>query len=71
MAGTYGAKALSVFPDIKGTTLALMNAIRQFLAVILVLISELFFNGTIVPVATIIFCYSMVIVIFHILSRQN
>ena len=43
-----------------GTAMAMMTAVRQLLASGLVMLSELFFDGTIVPVAIIIFIYAMV-----------
>ena len=60
MAGTFGMKAMSVFPEMIGTSMSMMIAIRQFLASGLVILSELFFDGTIIPVATIIFLYAVI-----------
>ncbi|MBX9805101.1 MAG: MFS transporter [Alphaproteobacteria bacterium] len=60
MAGTFGMKVVSIFPDIYGTSMAMTTAIRQFLAGGLVILSEVMFDGTIVPVATIIFGYAIV-----------
>lgn len=65
MAGTFGIKALSVFPEINGTSMAMMVAIRQFLAFGLVIVSELFFDGTIIPVADIIFGYAVVAMVCY------
>ncbi|MCC2646502.1 MAG: putative Permease of the major facilitator superfamily protein [Rickettsiaceae bacterium] len=58
MAGTFGLYALGVFPGMNGTSLAMMTAIRQSLASVLVILSEIMFDGTIVPVAVIIFAYA-------------
>ena len=66
MAGTFGLKAISIFPDMNGTTLAMMTAIRQLLASGLVMLSELFFDGTIVPVATIIFVYAALSAVIYL-----
>ncbi len=60
MSGTFGMKALSVFPEMNGTAMAIMTAIRQSLASGLVILSEIFFDGTIVPVAVIIFSYAAI-----------
>jgi hypothetical protein len=67
MAGTFGMKAIAIFPDMNGTSMAMMTAIRELLAASLVIISELFFDGTIVPVALIIFGYAIVSVICYLL----
>lgn len=55
MAGTFGARAMEVFPDLKGTASSMVNAIRQFLAAFLVGLSEYLFDGTIFPVTLILF----------------
>jgi DHA1 family bicyclomycin/chloramphenicol resistance-like MFS transporter len=58
MPGTFGIKAMSLFPEINGTAMAMMTAVRQLLACGLVLLSEVMFDGTILPVAIIIFGYA-------------
>jgi DHA1 family bicyclomycin/chloramphenicol resistance-like MFS transporter len=58
MAGTFGLYALGVFPGMNGTSMAMMTAVRQSLASGLVILSEVMFDGTIVPVAVIIFIYA-------------
>ena len=65
MIGPFAMKAISMFEGMNGTSLAMMTAIRQFLAAGTVICSELFFDGTIVPVATIIFIYAIVCVICY------
>jgi hypothetical protein len=55
MAGTFGIKALSIFPEINGMAIAMMTAVRQLLASGAVILSEVMFDGTITPIATIIF----------------
>jgi hypothetical protein len=60
MVSTFGLKAISIFPNMNGTAMAMMTAVRQLLASGLVMLSELFFDGTIIPVAIIIFVYAMV-----------
>jgi DHA1 family bicyclomycin/chloramphenicol resistance-like MFS transporter len=65
VAGTYGMQAISIFPNMNGTAMAMMTAIRQLLAAGLVLLSEILFDGTIVPVALIIFGYAIVTVICY------
>lgn len=71
MVGIFGMKALEIFPDMKGTSSAMSTAIRQLLASGLVLVSEFAFNGTIVPVATIIFGYVCVALIWYALIQRN
>jgi MFS transporter, DHA1 family, multidrug resistance protein len=58
MAGTFGMKAMSIFPEMNGTAMAITTAIRQLLASGLVVLSEIFFDGTLLPVAIIIFSYA-------------
>lgn len=60
MVGTFGMKALSIFPEMNGTAMALSTAMRQLLASGLVIVSEIFFDGTIIPVAVIIFVYAVI-----------
>ncbi|MFN7038278.1 MAG: multidrug effflux MFS transporter [Alphaproteobacteria bacterium] len=71
MAGTFGMKALEVFPGMNGTAMAMMTAVRQLLASGLVILSEIYFDGTIVPVALIISAYGAVSVIFYIVIFLN
>lgn len=67
MAGTYGMKALSIFPEMNGTSMAMMTAVRQLLASGLVILSEIFFDGTLVPVAVIIFSYAAISTLCYII----
>lgn len=60
LVGIFGMKALEVYPDMKGTASALLTAIRQVLASGLVAISGQFFDGSIRPVATLIFLYGVI-----------
>lgn len=71
MVGIFGMKALTLFPDMKGTSSAMSTAIRQLLASGLVLVSELAFNGTIVPVATIVFGYVCAAIIWYALIQKD
>ena len=68
MAGTFGMKAMSIFPDMNGTALAMMTALRQLFAAGLVMCSELLFDGTIKPVALIIFSYAVISVACYFLA---
>lgn len=52
--GIFGMKAMALFPEMKGTSSSMMTAIRQFVAASLVFISEVTFDGSIVPVTMII-----------------
>jgi DHA1 family bicyclomycin/chloramphenicol resistance-like MFS transporter len=63
--GTFGIEALEIFPDIKGTASAMMTAYRQLLALTMVYLSELFFDGTIMPVAIIIVSFLGAAVILY------
>ena len=71
MLGTFGLKALSVFPDMNGTAMAMMTAIRQSLAAGLTILSEVMFDGTIVPVAMIICGYAVVCVMCNVMVCYN
>jgi hypothetical protein len=59
MAGTFGTKAMSVFHEMNGTSMGMLNSVRQLMAAGLVVISELMFHGTIVPVTQIIFALAV------------
>jgi len=63
--GIFGMNALELFPHMKGTASAMQVAIRQLLAGGTVFISELTFNGTIVPVAVIIFTYIVISILWY------
>lgn len=69
--GIFGMKALDLFPEIKGTAAAMTTAIRQLLASSFVLISEVTFDGTIVPVAVILFSFVCVAVIWYLLIIRS
>lgn len=71
MAGTFGMKALSIFPEINGTAMAMMTAIRQLLAAGLVILSEFLFDGTIAPIATIIMSYAAIATICYIIRQYT
>lgn len=66
MVGVFAMKSLELFPDIKGTASSMNVAIRQLLASVLVFISELTFDGTIKPVATLLFIYICVALIWYV-----
>jgi len=51
---------MGIFPDIKGAASALSNAQRMILLSIFIAISGMFFNGTMIPVAIIVFAFSLV-----------
>ncbi len=65
MSGTFGVKCLSIFPEMNGTALAACTAIRLFLIAIFVFITEIYFDGTILPIALIIFGYTIFTVCFY------
>lgn len=65
MAGTFGMKALSIFPEMNGTALAACTTIRLFLITVFVFISEIYFDGTIVPVSIIIISYAIFTAAFY------
>jgi MFS transporter, DHA1 family, multidrug resistance protein len=60
MSGTFGMKTLSIFPEMNGTALAACTVIRLFLVAMFVFVSEIYFDGTILPVALIIVAYAAV-----------
>lgn len=68
MMSTFTLIALSVFPDMNGTAMAMMTAIRQLLASGLVIVSEVFFDGTIMPIANIIFVYAIISIICYVMA---
>ncbi len=55
MGGTFCSKAMEIFPDMNGVALAMLTALRQIFAFGLIILSEVFFDGTILPVAILIF----------------
>ncbi|MGB4192056.1 MAG: hypothetical protein WBJ81_05895, partial [Rickettsiales bacterium] len=65
VAGTFGMKALSLFPQMNGTALAACTAIRLFLISAFVLLSEIYFDGTITPIAYIITGYAIFTASFY------
>lgn len=71
MAGTFGMKALSIFPEMNGTSMAMMTAIRQLLASGLVVLSEVFFDGTLLPVAIIIFSYAVISTLCYCIKGES
>lgn len=66
MAGTFGMKALSIFPDMNATALSVATMMRLFLIAVMVFISQIYFDGTIIPIAIIIFTYCLVTMIFYL-----
>ncbi len=68
--GILGLKALEIYPDMKGTAAAMNTGIRQLLAAGLVLVSELTFDGSIVPLATIMFVYLCVAMLWYLLLQN-
>ncbi len=68
--GIFGMKALDLFPEMKGTASAMNTAIRQLLAAGSVLISEITFDGTIVPVAVILFSYVCIALVWYLLLQN-
>ena len=65
MAGTFGMKALTLFPEMNGTALAACTAIRLLLIFIFVSLSEVYFDGTIIPIALIITGYTIFAGLFY------
>jgi MFS transporter, DHA1 family, multidrug resistance protein len=54
LTGVFNAKAMAIFPDNKGSALAMIAAARQILTAILISICEIYFDGTIFPVSLVI-----------------
>ncbi|MGI4851832.1 MAG: multidrug effflux MFS transporter [Janthinobacterium lividum] len=71
MAGPYGMKTLALFPDMKGTSMGVLTAFRQFSAAGLIILTEIFFDGTIVPIAIIIFVYALITLLCWYLVRAQ
>ena len=70
--GTFGMGALEIFSHIKGTASAMMTTYRQLLATLMVVLSEIFFDGTIVPVAVIIFsCLAISLTLYFIVESKS
>jgi len=65
LAGTFSVKAMSLFPEMNGTAFAFYFSIKQLLISSLVIISGIFFNGTILPITAIIASYALVITILY------
>ena len=65
----FGVKAMSVFPEMKGAAGAMMTAVRQSFAAGLVILSEVMFDGSITPIATIIFGLAIVCTLLYGLVR--
>ncbi len=69
--GPFSMKCMSVFPDMRGTSLSVITAIRQSSAAGLVLLSEYFFDGSIKPVATIIFIFGITVGVVYLLLEKK
>lgn len=65
--GIFGVRGMEIFPKIKGTALAMATAIRQSLSFGLILLSQIFYDGTIRPVASIIAGYTIICVVLYAL----
>jgi DHA1 family bicyclomycin/chloramphenicol resistance-like MFS transporter len=65
MSGTFGMRAISIFPQMNGTALAACTAIRLFLIATFVFLTEIYFDGTILPVAIIITSYTVLTACFY------
>lgn len=74
LAGTFGIECLSIFPEMNGTALAAVTAIRLLLIAIFLSITEVYFDGTILPTAIIIASYTLFVMFFYIfiiLRKRN
>jgi DHA1 family bicyclomycin/chloramphenicol resistance-like MFS transporter len=69
--GIFGVKALELYPEMKGTASAMMNTVRQLLASVFVLISQITFNGTIMPVAILLFASTCIAVLWYFLLQKK
>jgi MFS transporter, DHA1 family, multidrug resistance protein len=68
----FCVKLMSVFPSMNGTALSVCTAFRQISTSGLVIISEIMFDGTIIPIAYIIFAYMALSLIgYFILYTQR
>lgn len=57
LVGIFGMMALDLFPNMRGTASAMQNSVRQLSAAGMVVLTQVFFDGTIVPVAAVLFGY--------------
>jgi len=71
MTGTFGSKAISIFPDINGIALAACTALRLFIISISVGLTELYFDGTIMPVAVLFIVYAFFVTILYLYLLKN
>ena len=65
---TFCSKAMELFPEMNGAALAIMTAIRQIVAFGLVLLSEVFFDGTILPVAVLLFSCTVIVTAAYLIE---
>jgi len=71
MAGTFSMKALELFPDMKRTAISMMFAMSLATSAFIVILSGILFDGTIVPVAEIIFAYALIsLMIFVVINSR-
>lgn len=71
MTGTFGSKALSLFPDINGIAMAACTALRLFIISASVGLTEIYFNGTIMPVALVFMAYIIFSGLFYLYLVLN
>ncbi len=69
--GVFFVYAMEVFPHMNGAASALIQAIRLFLSAFVVWIGGLLFDGTMMPVATMIFMMVALSVGLHILAKRS
>lgn len=71
MTGTFGMKSMSVYPELTGTASSLITAIRQIITAGLVIISEIYFDGTITPIANILFVTACLAVVLYFIAENE
>jgi len=69
--GPFISQALNIYPELRGTSSALLGAIRLALSSLVIAVAGHLFNGTIIPIAAIIFVLMFVSVSMHLFLRKS
>ncbi|RYE05822.1 MAG: MFS transporter [Rickettsiaceae bacterium] len=66
-----GSKGMAIFPDIKGASSAMITTIRLMITVLGIFISEKAFDGTILPIANVIFVIAVICIAVYITTLSK
>ncbi len=69
--GPFISQALNSYPELRGTSSALLGAIRLLLSSVVVAFAGQLFNGTLMPIAAIILLLSLVSVVLYIVLGRT